>query len=69
MPIQTVKKWSKGKKDQITRNEFFFSKRKNNNTFIYLLAAFILQNFRKILGADPELLSRVIKLFESIKKR
>ena len=41
------KKWPKGWKDQIAPNEFFLKKN--------LLAPFILQNFKKIIRADPEL--------------
>ena len=48
------KKWPKGYKDQIAPNEFF-SQKTTNKIFMYLLAPFILQNFKKILRADPEL--------------
>ena len=41
-------------KDQIAPNDFFFSKN-NYQNFHVLLAPFILQNFKKILRAYPEL--------------
>ena len=44
----------KGYKDQIALNEFF-SQKTTSNIFMYLLVPFILQNFLKILSADPEL--------------
>ena len=47
------KKWPKGYKDQIAPNDFF-SRKTTNKIFMYLLAPFILQNFKKILRADPE---------------
>ena len=39
--------------DQIAPKEF--SQKTTNKIFMYLLAPFILQNFKKILRADPEL--------------
>ena len=48
------KKWPKGYKDQIAPNDFF-SQKTTNKIFMYLLAPFILQNFKNILTADPEL--------------
>ena len=46
------KKWPKKiKLPQMT----FFSWKTTNKIFMYLLAPFILQNFKKILRADPEL--------------
>ena len=48
------KKWPKGYKDQIAPNDFF-SRKTTNKIFMYLLAPFILQNFKNILTADPEL--------------
>ena len=53
MPNQTVKNGLKAK-DQIAPNDFF-SQKTTNKIFMYLLAPFILQNFKKILRADPEL--------------
>ena len=47
------KKWPKGYKDQIAPNYFF--SQKTNKIFMYLLTPFIVQNFKKILGANPEL--------------
>ena len=40
--------------DQIVTQKFF-SQKTTNKIFMYLLAIFILQNFKKILRADPEL--------------
>ena len=56
MPNQTVKNGlkAKGWKDQIDPNEFF-SRKATNKIFLYLLPPFIWQNFKRILGADPEL--------------
>ena len=48
------KKWPKGYKDQIAPNDFF-SRKTTNKIFMYLLAPFIAQNFKKIVPADPEL--------------
>ena len=48
------KKWPKGLKYQIARNDFF-SQKITNKIFMYLLAPFILQNFKKILRVNPEL--------------
>ena len=48
------KKWAKCYKDQIVPNEFF-SRKTTNKIFMYLLAPFILHNFRKTLTVDPEL--------------
>ena len=48
------KKWPKGEKDQIPPNDFF-SRKTTNKIFMYLSAPFILQNFKKIPRADPEL--------------
>ena len=48
------KKWPKGYKDQIAPNEFF-SRKTTNKMFMYLLAPFILVNFKKILRPNPEL--------------
>ena len=44
------KKWPKFWKDQIASNKFF--SRKTNKIFMYLLAPFIMQIFKKILRAD-----------------
>ena len=46
MPNQTL--------NQIAPNEFF-SRKTTNKIFMYILAPFILQNFKKILRANPEL--------------
>ena len=48
------KKWAKCYKDQIVPNEFF-SRKTTDKIFMYLLAHFILRNFRKTLTVDPEL--------------
>ena len=40
------KKWPKGSKDQIAPNEFS-SRKTTNKIFMYLLAPFILQSFKK----------------------
>ena len=48
------KKWPEGWKDQIAPNEFF-SQKTTNKFFMYLLAPFILWNFKKIIWASPEL--------------
>ena len=48
------KKWPKSYKDQIVPNESF-SWKTTNKIFMHLLAPFILQNFKKILRANPEL--------------
>ena len=53
MPNQTVKNYLKAK-DQIVSNAFC-SRKTTNKIFMYLLAPFILQNFKKILRANPEL--------------
>ena len=47
------KKRPQDKKNQIAPNEIFFLK--NNKIFMYLLARFVLQNFKRIVRADPEL--------------
>ena len=52
MPNQTVKNGLKAKK--IGTNKFF-SRKTTNEIFMYLLAPFILQNFKKTLKVDPEL--------------
>ena len=48
------KKCPKAYKDQISPNEFF-SRKTTNKIFMHLLGPFVLQNFKKILRADPEL--------------
>ena len=58
MPNQTVKNGLKAKKIKLPQMIFFFSK--NNKIFMYLLAPFILQIFKRILRADPELSGCVI---------
>ena len=55
MPNQTVKKGLKAKKIKLPQMIFFLKKKKTNKIFKYLLATFILQNFKNILRADPEL--------------
>ena len=52
MPNQTVKIGLKAKNIKF-RQRIFFSKR-GNKIFMHLWAPFILQNFKKILTADPE---------------
>ena len=51
IPNQTVKKMAL-RLDQIVPNEFF-SRKTANKIFMYLLAPFTLQSFKKILTADP----------------
>ena len=53
MPNQTVKNDLKAKK--INCPKWIFSRKTTNKIFMYLLAPFILQNFKKILRANPEL--------------
>ena len=52
MPNQTVKNGLKAKKIKLPQINFFS---KNNKIFMDLLTPFILQNFKRILRADPEL--------------
>ena len=52
MPNQTVKNDLKAKKIKLLQMKFFL---KNNKIFMYLLARFILQKFKRIVRADPEL--------------
>ena len=54
MPNQTVKNSLKAKKTKLPQMNFFL-KKTTNKIFMYLLAPFILQTFKKILMADPEL--------------
>ena len=54
MPNQTVKNGLKAKKTKLLQMNFL-SQKTTNKIFMYLLAPFILQNFKKILRADPEL--------------
>ena len=54
MPNQTVKNGLKTKNNQIVPNEIF-SRKTANKILMYLLVPFILQNFKRILRADPEL--------------
>ena len=54
MPNQTVKNRLKTKKIKLPQM-IFFSLKTTNKIFMYLLTPFILQNFKKILRADPEL--------------
>ena len=54
MPNQTVKNGLKAKKIKLPQMNFFFQKTPNK-MFMYLLAPFILQNFKKIIRANPEL--------------
>ena len=54
MPNQTVKYGLKVKKIILPQMNFFL-KKTTNKIFMYLLTPFILQNFKKILRADPEL--------------
>ena len=54
MPSQTVKNGLKTKKIKLPQMNFS-SWKANNKIFMNLLAPFILQNFEKILWADPEL--------------
>ena len=55
MPNQTVKNGLKAKKIKLPQMSFFYQKTNTNNIFMYLLAPLVLQNFKKILRADPEL--------------
>ena len=52
MPNQRVKNGLNAKKIKSSQIKFFLKKQK---IFMYLLAPFILQNFKIILWADPEL--------------
>ena len=52
MPNQTVKNGLKSKNIKLPQMNFF--SQKTIKIFMYLLAPFILQNFLKILKADPE---------------
>ena len=54
MPNKTVKNGLTAKKIKLPQMNFF-SWKATNKTFMYLLAPFILQNFKKILRANPEL--------------
>ena len=54
MHNQTVKNGLKAKKIKLPQMNFF-SRKRTNKIFMYLLAPFILQNFKKILMANPEL--------------
>ena len=54
IPNKTVKNGLKAKKIKLTQM-IFFSLKATNKTSMYLLAPFILRNFKKILRADPEL--------------
>ena len=54
MPNQTVKNDLKAKKIKLPQMNFFL-KKTTNKIFMHLLTPFILQNFWKILRADPEL--------------
>ena len=54
MPNQTVRNGLKDKKIKLPQKNFF-SQKTTNKIFMYLLAPFILQNFKKILRANPEL--------------
>ena len=51
---QSVKNGLKVKKIKLPPNEFF-SRKTTNKIFMSLLAPFTLQNFKKLLRADPEL--------------
>ena len=55
MPSQTVKNILKAKKINLPQMNFFLKKQTTNKIFMYPLALFILQNFEKILRANPEL--------------
>ena len=55
MPSQTVKNILKTKKINLPQMNFFLKKQTTNKIFMYPLALFILQNFEKILRANPEL--------------
>ena len=54
MPNQTVKNGLNATKIKLSQMNFF-SRKTTNKTFMYLLAPFILYNFRKNLTVDPEL--------------
>ena len=54
MPSKTVKNGLMAKRFKLPQMNFF-SRKTTNETFMYLLALFILQNFKKILRAHPEL--------------
>ena len=54
MPNQILKNGLKPKKTKLPQM-IFFSQKITNKIFMYLLAPLILQNFKKILRADPEL--------------
>ena len=56
MPNQTVEN---GLMAQIAQNEFF-SRKTTNKIFMHQLAPFILENFKKILRVDPELIACAI---------
>ena len=53
MPNQRVKTGLKAKKIKLPQMIFFL--KTTNTFFMYPSAAFILQNFKKILRPDPEL--------------
>ena len=54
MPNQTVKNSLKAIKIKLPQKNFF-SRKTTDKIFLYLLAPFILQNFKTNLTADPEL--------------
>ena len=54
MPNQTVKNGLRAREIKLPLM-IFFSRKTSNKNFMDLLAPFILQNFKKILRADPEL--------------
>ena len=54
MPNEAVKNGLNATKIKLSQMNFF-SRKTTNKTFMYLLAPFILYNFRKTLTVDPEL--------------
>ena len=54
MPNQTVKNWLNATKIKLYQMNFFLEKQLKK-IFMYLLAPFILHNFRKTLTVNPEL--------------
>ena len=60
MPNQTVKNGLKVKNIKLPQMNLFL--KKNSKIFMYLLPPFILQNFQRILRADPELSGKLAHL-------
>ena len=53
IPNQTVKNGQEDKQIKLPQM-IFFSQKTTNKIFMNLLAPFILQNFKKVLRADPK---------------